>query len=262
VSAAGGVLVVLPARFASTRLPGKPLLRETGKYLVQHAWEQAKRIASATEVIVATDDERIAAAVRSFGGRATMTSPACATGSDRVAEVARARTEEIVVNLQADEPEFDVGDVDRLVAAMREDASVPLGTLAAVASSEERGRPSVVKVVCDRRGRALYFSRAEIPHVRDSAAPVPGVRDAGSEEAPTLRHVGIYAFRRQALLDFTALPQTPLEKAEKLEQLRALEHGWPIRVIVGRRAPAGIDTAADYAEFVRRASVSVGKASA
>ena len=245
----GGVLVVLPARFASTRLPGKPLLRETGKYLVQHTWEAARKLTAATAVVVATDDERIAAAVRSFGGEAAMTSPACATGSDRVAEVARARTEDLVVNLQADEPEFDAGDVDRLVEAMRQEPSLPLGTLAAVAEPDERARPSVVKVVCDRKGRALYFSRAQIPHHRD----------AGTEEAPTLRHVGVYVYRREALLEFTRLPQTPLEKAEKLEQLRALEHGWPIRVIVGARAPAGIDTPEDYAAFVRRASVSAGK---
>lgn len=248
-----GVLVVLPARYASTRLPGKPLLRETGKFLVQHAWERARSLATATAVVVATDDERIAAAVRSFGGEVAMTSPACATGSDRVAEVARGRSEELVVNLQADEPEFDPGDVDALVRAMREDPSLPLGTLAAVADPGERARPSVVKVVCDRRGRALYFSRAEIPHHRDAAGP------GEPEEAPTLRHVGIYVYRREALLEFTRLPQTPLEKAEKLEQLRALEHGWPIRVLVGKRAPAGIDTPADYAEFVRRTSVSAGK---
>ena len=243
-----GVLVVLPARFASTRLPGKPLLAETGKYLVQHAWEQATRIASATAVVVATDDERIASAVRGFGGEAVMTSPACATGSDRVAEVAAARGEELVVNLQGDEPEFEPGDVDRLVGAMREDPSLPLGTLAAVALPAERERPSVVKVVTDRRGRALYFSRAAIPHHRD----------AGHDAAPTLRHVGIYAFRREALLSFTRLPQTPLELAESLEQLRALEHGWAIRVIVSRRAPPGIDTREDYDEFVRRAGVSKG----
>ncbi len=244
-----GVLVVLPARFASTRLPGKPLLCETGKFLVEHTWEMARRLATATAVIVATDDERIAAAVRSFGGEVAMTSPACATGSDRVAEVARTRTEDLVVNLQADEPEFDTGDVDRLVRAMQAEPSLPLGTLAAAAEPGAAARNSVVKVVCDLRGRALYFSRAEIPHHRD----------AGAEEAPTLRHVGVYVFRREALIEFTRLPQTPLEKAEKLEQLRALEHGWPIRVLVGRHAPAGIDTPADYADFVRRASVSAGK---
>jgi len=247
----GGVLVVLPARFASTRLPGKPLLRETGKYLVQHTWESARKLTSATAVIVATDDERIAAAVRSFGGEVAMTSPACATGSDRVAEVARARGEELVVNLQADEPEFDADDVDRLVRAMAEEPSLPIGTLACVAEPGERERDSVVKVVCDRRGRALYFSRAPIPHHRD----------AGPEEAPTLRHVGVYVYRREALLEFQRLPQTPLERAEKLEQLRALEHGWSIRVVTGRRAPPGIDTAGDYAAFVRRASVSAAKPS-
>jgi 3-deoxy-manno-octulosonate cytidylyltransferase (CMP-KDO synthetase) len=246
---ASGVLVVLPARFASTRLPGKPLLSATGKYLVQHAWEQAKRLATATAVVVATDDERIADAVRSFGGEAAMTSPDCATGSDRVAEVARGRSEAIVVNLQADEPEFEVEDVDGLVRAMQADASLPLGTLAVVAGPGERERPSAVKVVRDQGGRALYFSRAPIPHHRD----------AGPEDAPTLRHVGIYAFRRDFLLEFTRLPQTPLEKAEKLEQLRALEHGRPIHVALGRRAPPGIDTPEDYEAFVRRASVSAGR---
>ena len=256
-----GVLVVLPARFASTRLPGKPLLRETGKFLVQHTWEQAKRLASATAVIVATDDERIAAAVRSFGGEVAMTSSACATGSDRVAEVARARSEDIVVNLQADEPEFDAADVDSLVRAMHEEPSLPLGTLAAVAEPGEFERSSVVKVVCDRRGRALYFSRAPIPHHRDGRSGGAGdAGDAGDAgEAPALRHVGVYVYRREALLEFTRLPQTPLESAEKLEQLRALEHGWPIRVLVGRRAPPGIDTPADYEAFVRRAAVSAGK---
>jgi 3-deoxy-manno-octulosonate cytidylyltransferase (CMP-KDO synthetase) len=244
-----GALIVLPARHASTRLPGKPLLRATGKYLVQHTWEQARRIGAASAVVIATDDERIAAAARSFGAEVAMTSPACATGSDRVAEVARARSEEIVVNLQADEPEFDPVDVDRLLAALAAEPSVPLATLAVVAGPGERERPSVVKVVCDARGRALYFSRAPIPHHRD----------AGPEEAPTLRHVGIYAFRREALLRFTSLGETPLERAEKLEQLRALEHGWEVLVVRGGRAPAGIDTPEDYAAFVRRAGVSPGR---
>ncbi len=252
-SAAGGVLVVIPARLASTRLPGKVLLRATGKYLVQHTWEQARRLRGAPPVIVACDDERIAAAVRSFGGEAVMTSPSCATGTDRVAEVARARSEDVVVNLQADEPEFDPADVDRLVETMVREPSLPMGTLAAVAGTLERDRPSVVKVVRDLSGRALYFSRARIPHHRDLAEGEPLPSDA-----PVLRHVGIYAFRRRALLEFAALPATPLEKAERLEQLRALEHGWNLRVLVGARAPAGIDTPEDYEAFRLRVTLSAG----
>lgn len=246
----GGVLVVIPARIGSTRLPGKPLLRRTGKSLIQHTWEQARRIAAATAVVVATDDERIAAEVRSFGGDAVMTSRDCPTGTDRVAEAARGRTEDLVVNVQGDEPDFDVAGVDDLVEAMRRDPSLPLGTLAVVASEDERDRSSAVKVVLDLAGDALYFSRSRVPFHRDV-----GHRDVGPDDAqdpPVLRHVGIYAFRREALERFTRLAPTPLERAEKLEQLRALENGWRIRVLVGRRAPAGIDTPDDYEAFVQR----------
>jgi len=197
-------------------------------------------------VLVATDDEEIAAAVRGFGGTAVMTSPACESGTDRVAEAVRGRSEDLVVNVQADEPEFEVADVEALVAAMAAEPSLPMGTLAAVAEPEERDRPSVVKVVVDRAGDALYFSRARIPHLRDPAA------GAAEDVAPVLRHVGIYAYRREALLAFAALAPTPLERTEKLEQLRALEHGWRIRVVRGRRAPPGIDTPEDYEAFVAR----------
>lgn len=254
--APGGVVVVIPARLASTRLPGKPLLRRTGKYLVQHTWEQARKIASATAVLVATDDARVFDAVRSFGGDAVMTSPACETGTDRVAEAVRGRSEDLVVNVQGDEPEFDVADVEALVAAMRRDPSLPLGTLAVVASTEERDRPSAVKVVRDLAGDALYFSRSRIPFVREDDPAAAGGREGDRAAAggapPVLRHVGIYAFRREAVEAFTRLAPTPLERAEKLEQLRALEHGWRIHVLLGHRAPAGIDTPDDYEAFVGR----------
>jgi 3-deoxy-manno-octulosonate cytidylyltransferase (CMP-KDO synthetase) len=239
-------VIVIPARLRSTRLPEKPLLRETGKYLIQHTVERARQVAGVTAVLVATDDERIAAAVRSFGGDAVMTSPSHATGTDRVAEAVRARSEPFVVNVQGDEPEFAPDEVAALLEALREDASLPLGTLAAVAEAPELESPSAVKVVLDRRGRALYFSRSRIPFHRDVPA-------GQAPETPVLRHVGIYAFRREALLAFAALPSTPLERAEKLEQLRALENGWPVHVVVGRRAPPGIDTREDYEAFVRRA---------
>ncbi|MCE9636691.1 MAG: 3-deoxy-manno-octulosonate cytidylyltransferase [Planctomycetes bacterium] len=244
----GGVVVVIPARMASTRLPEKPLLRRTGKYLVQHTYEQARKIRQATAVIVATDDVRVFDAVRGFGGEAVMTSPDCATGTDRVAEAVRDRAEDLVVNVQGDEPEFDVGDVEALADVMGRNPSLPLGTLAVVASEDERDRTSAVKVVLDCEGDALYFSRSRIPFHRDLRP------DQEPLDPPVLRHVGIYAFRREAVGRFSRLAPTPLERAEKLEQLRALEHGWKIRVLVGRRAPAGIDTPEDYDAFVRRNS--------
>jgi len=239
----GGVLVVIPARLAATRLPRKPLLRRTGKYLIEHVWERARQIESATAVLVATDSPEIIDAVASFGGDAVLTSPECASGTDRVAEAARGRDEAVVVNLQGDEPEFVAQDVDRLVAAMIAEPSVPMGTIAAPAEPGEIERPSVVKVVRSRAGRALYFSRAAIPHVRNPDTERPAV---------ILRHVGIYAFRRTALEEFARLPPSPLERTEKLEQLRALENGWAIHVVVGRRAPPGIDTERDYEEFLQR----------
>lgn len=237
------VLVVVPARYASTRLPGKPLLEVAGRPLVQHVYERALSLAGSPPVVVATDDERIREAVTAFGGVAVLTSPDCPSGTDRVAEVARARTESLVVNLQGDEPEFSVADVDALIAVMRAEPSVPMGTLAAVTSdSELLDQESVVKVVCDQGGRALYFSRAGIPHRRSG----------GERVAPVLQHVGIYAYRRDALLELSELSPTPLERTESLEQLRALENGYSIRVVVGEPAAPGIDTPEDYEAFRRR----------
>jgi 3-deoxy-manno-octulosonate cytidylyltransferase (CMP-KDO synthetase) len=249
-AAENSALVVIPARFASTRLPGKPVLDATGKPLIQHVWEQAARIRSAAAVVVATDDERILDAVHRFGGQAVMTSPGCASGSDRVAEVAATRTEPIVVNLQGDEPDFEPADVDALVRAMIAEPSLPMGTLAVEAEDDERDSPSVVKVVCDRAGNALYFSRARVPHERDP--------DPSRPAASVRRHLGIYAFRRASLLDFAGLAPTALERTEKLEQLRALEHGWRIRVVPATRAPRGIDTPEDYEAFRCRVAAQSG----
>lgn len=246
------VVVVIPARFASTRLPGKPLLDRTGKTLVQHVVEQARRITSADAIVVATDDERIASAVRAFGGEVEMTSPDHPSGTDRVAEVMSRRDEDIVVNLQGDEPDFVPGDVDLLITALRDDPSLPMGTLAAPSEIDEADRASVVKVVCDLGGRALYFSRSRIPFERDPEA-------GAAAPAPVLRHVGIYAFRREAVLAFARLAPTALERTEKLEQLRALEHGWKIGVVRATRAPRGIDTPDDYEEFCRRAEGGAGE---
>ncbi len=260
--AADRVLVVIPARLASTRLPRKVLAQVDGKPLVQHVAERAIGIDGVSAVIVATDSAEVLDAVNAFGGTAALTSADHTSGTDRVAEVARDRDEEIVLNLQGDEPEFEVRDVEALISAMRADPSLPMGTLAAPAGGDEIGRPSVVKVVCGLDGRALYFSRAPIPldrDARDVGARAGAARDVGApgraELAPVLRHVGIYAFRRDALLRFASLPPTPLERTERLEQLRALENGWAIGVVQGHRAPPGIDTPEDLEAFRMRVAL-------
>ena len=244
-------LLVIPARLASTRLPRKVLLRESGKFLIEHVWERACAARGAPRVVLATDDPEVLAAARGFGAEARLTRADHPSGTDRVAEVARqlaseGATFDLVVNVQGDEPELDPGLIDRLVELM-ERTSDPMGTLAEpLEDPQDLQRQQVVKVVLDKEGRALYFSRAPIPF---PAGPSP----AGEAADPlALRHVGIYAFRREAVEAFTRLAPTPLERAEKLEQLRALEHGWRIHVLLGHRAPAGIDTPDDYEAFVGR----------
>lgn len=240
-----GCVIVIPARYGSTRLPAKPLLKETGKFLIQHVYERAARARRATAVLVATDDARIAEAVLGFGGVAVMTSPSCPTGTDRVAEAVRGRAEPLVVNIQGDEPEMDAGVIDAVVEALAADPEAPMATaVAPLADPEDLARPQVVKVVLDARERAIYFSRAPIPHVRDAA-------DAKGP-LPHLRHVGIYGYRREFLETFVKLPEGRLERLEKLEQLRAVEAGYPIRAAVVKYAGVNIDTPEDYARFVAR----------
>ncbi len=240
----GGCLIVIPARYGSTRLPAKPLLKETGKFLIQHVCERAQAVRSASAVLVATDDDRIAQAVRSFGGMAVMTSAACATGTDRVAEAVRGRSEGIVVNIQGDEPEIDPAAVEALADRLLQDPDVPMATaVTSLTDSEDLARPQVVKVVVDARGRALYFSRALIPHIRDSA-DLSGAR--------RLRHIGIYAYRREFLESFVRLPEGRLERLERLEQLRALEAGYPIQTVEVTYNGVSIDTPEDYARFAAR----------
>jgi 3-deoxy-manno-octulosonate cytidylyltransferase (CMP-KDO synthetase) len=227
-------IAVIPARYASLRFPGKALARVVGKPLVQHVWERARALASVGRILVATDDERIAEAVRGFGGIAVMTSPSHPSGTDRVAEVMRAESAELVVNLQGDEPTFDVASVDELVGRMAADPSIEMGTLAhPIRDANEREDINATKVVLDQAGYALYFSRA----------PIPFRRQAG--HAPTLRHIGIYVFRARFLQRFATLQPTPLERTETLEQLRALEHGVRIRVVVTPHASLGVDTPSD-----------------
>lgn len=237
-------VVVIPARFGSRRLPGKPLLSETGKPLIQHVYERVRKARLPADVVVATDDARIAAAVRGFGGRVVMTSRRHPSGTDRVAEVVRGLRCGAVVNVQGDEPEIEPALVDRLVEALRRDARADWVTAACpVRGTRALEDPAVVKVVTDREGYAMYFSRSVIPHARG--------RDHGLPSR-ALVHVGIYGFRREALLRFTRTTPSVLERTEKLEQLRALEAGMRIRVLETRAARRSIDTPEDYRAFVRR----------
>ena len=249
------IIAVIPARFASTRLPGKPLLSETGKPLIQHVVEAAQQAQSLERIIVATDDPRIAAAVMSFGGEAMMTRADHSTGTDRVAEVA-AQIEEaaIIVNIQGDEPEIAGPTIDRLARLLQDDPEAPMATLCTPIRDEAVYRdPSCVKVVCSRRGRALYFSRSPIPCYRDGL-PVPTTA-AGLTLA--FLHLGLYAYRRDFLLSLGSLPTSPLEAAEKLEQLRVLEAGYPIAIAVVDEPSIGIDTPEDYRRFVERCVTAV-----
>ena len=239
------VLAVVPARFASTRFPGKPLANETGKYLIQHVYERVTAAKRIDECVVATDDERIAVAVRSFGGNVEMTWADHLSGTDRVAEVVQRRggwDSDIIVNVQGDEPELEPAYLDRLVALMR-DSPCSMATLACPFPEGCDPRdPNCVKVVLNQRKEALYFSRSLIPCNCDA--------DAGGE--PWLLHLGVYAYRRAFLMEFSQWAQTALERVEKLEQLRALEHGCAIGVEVVERGSVGIDTPKDYEEFVKR----------
>ncbi len=248
-------IAVIPARYASTRFPGKPLAKETGKFLVQHVCERVARAERIDRVIVATDDERIASAVKSFGGECVMTRADHPSGTDRVAEVARTIPCDVVVNVQGDEPEIEPGAID-LLASLACDGSNPMATLACPFAAAGRGGivaevddPNCVKVVV-ADGRALYFSRSPIPYRRDGS-----VIEAG----PYL-HLGVYAYRREFLLELATLKPTPLERVEGLEQLRVLEHGRAIAVGVVERAAVGIDTPADYSAFVERFKSSVPNA--
>jgi 3-deoxy-manno-octulosonate cytidylyltransferase (CMP-KDO synthetase) len=241
------IVAIIPARYGSTRLPGKPLSDIHGKPMVQHVHERVRLARSVERVLVATDDERIVRAVQGFGGEAVRTSPDRATGTDRVAEVARGIEAEIVVNVQGDEPMLDPDWIDAAVAALRADAGPSIATLSLpLAGAHELADPSVVKVVVDGRGDALYFSRCPIPYVRLAEADARRAADVVVEQGLARRHVGLYAYRREALARLAGLPPSPLERAEGLEQLRALQHGMRMRV-VERQEAAGVavDTPAD-----------------
>ena len=235
-------VVIIPARFASTRFPGKPLAKETGKYLIQHVCEQVERAGRIDRVIVATDDERIAAAVASFGAECAMTRADHPSGTDRVAEVVETLDCDVVINVQGDEPEIEPAAIDLLVSLL-DDGEFPMATLACRFAGIDAAAddPSCVKVVCGG-GRALYFSRSVVPYERNRVAGFDG----------PLLHLGIYAYRRDFLLELASFKPSPLERVEGLEQLRVLEHGYSIAVGVVEKACAGIDTPEDYAAFVSR----------
>lgn len=235
------IVAVIPARFASTRFPGKPLAEIDGKPMIEHVYRRAQASPIVSRVIVATDDLRIAAAVSSFGGNVQLTRPDHATGTDRLAEVAASIDCDVVVNVQGDEPLLDARAIAEVVSPLS-DASVVMSTLyRRIEHVWELSDPNIVKVVVDRAGFALYFSRAPIPHARDPRGGWP----------PLYRHIGIYAYRRSALLVLASLEPTPLERTEVLEQLRALEHGIRIKAIETTYDSIGVDTPADL-EQVRR----------
>ncbi len=238
------VIAIIPARYDSTRLPGKALSAIGGVPMIVRVMRQARRARSLARVIVATDDERIAAAVRAAGGEAAMTSAAHQSGTDRIAEVARRVTAEIYLNVQGDQPFIAPEDLDALSAAMTADAGLAMATLATpIADLEEWRNPNKVKVVCGAHGDALYFSRS----------PIPCMRDGGGVPAAARRHIGVYGYRRDFLLRFAALTPGVLEGIEKLEQLRALEHGYRIRVVNSAAPSLEVDTPEDL-ELANRAA--------
>ncbi|MBL0175856.1 MAG: 3-deoxy-manno-octulosonate cytidylyltransferase [Ignavibacteria bacterium] len=240
------ITIVIPARYASVRFPGKPLADIDGTSMVRRVYERCAQSTLAGGVVVATDDERIADAVRAFGGNAAMTPPELASGTERMAWVARNLPGALFVNVQGDEPLIDPAVIDAAVTPMLADAALDIGTAASpIEDDSEFSDPNIVKIAMTPGGRALYFSRAGIPFPRD------GEDDAFARGA-RLRHVGIYAFRRAALERFAALPPSPLERIEKLEQLRALEDGMHIHVALVASDTIAVDVPADVAKVIAR----------
>ncbi len=255
------VLAVIPARYASTRFAGKVLAKDTGKFLIQHTYEQACLAKIPDQVIIAADDEKVVQAAKTFGAKCVLTSPEHNSGTDRIAEAVeklaysvqrtagskgiKLNADDIIVNLQADEPEIDPENIDYLAGLLVENPDYPMATLAAeFQNAEQIANPNIVKVIMDCNGKGIYFSRSVIPYDRENA----GVGPTGQY----LRHIGIYAYRKDFLLKITKLPQSSLEKIEKLEQLRAIENGFGILVGKVKHTCDGIDTPEQYAEFVKR----------
>lgn len=225
------VAIVIPARYASTRLPGKPLLDIHGKPMIQHVYERASQARGIDHVVVATDDTRILEAVQGFGGRAVLTREDHPSGTDRLAEVMAGLDADVYINVQGDEPMIRPADIEILAEGMRAEPGIAVATLCHPISAEDADDPNQVKVVLADNGDALYFSRARIPYVRDAGA-----------EVTYLKHIGIYAYRRSVLNDYASLPRPAMERAEQLEQLRLLAAGLRIRAWQVEAVGPGVDT--------------------
>ena len=250
----GEAVAIIPARYSSTRLPGKPLLPLAKKPMIMHVVERASQARLVSRVIVATDDERIVNAVQQHGAEARLTSPELTSGTDRVAEVASDLESELIVNVQGDEPLIEPSTIDAAIAPLIEDSSIQISTTSEpVTEIEDVFNPGVVKVVTDARGFALYFSRSAIPYVR----PAAGLSlDESLRANPALlsnyrKHSGLYAYRAGFLREFARMKPSTLERLEALEQLRALENGVRIRVVNVEHRSIGVDTLEDY-ERVKR----------
>ena len=231
------ILGVIPARYASSRFPGKALVSIAGKTMLQHVWERASQARYLTSIVIATDDPRIRDAAQDFRARVVMTRPDHVSGTDRVAEAASASIAQIIVNIQGDEPMLDPAAIDAAILGLLEHDETPMGTLKKrIEDPAEIADPNVVKVVTDQAGNALYFSRSPIPYIRDSSEAPPAY----------FKHIGLYIYRRDFLLAYSDLPIGPLEQAERLEQLRALENGFKIRVIETEYESLGVDTPEDW----------------
>jgi 3-deoxy-manno-octulosonate cytidylyltransferase (CMP-KDO synthetase) len=239
------ILAVIPARFASTRFPGKIIAPLAGKPLVAHAYERARQAKLVSEAVVATDDQRVVAALEPLNIPVVMTTRGLPSGTDRIAEVARESDAPIIVNVQGDEPYIDPITIDDSIRPLLEDPDLPMSTaMRRITDPSLIENPNIVKVVCDNRGRALYFSRWPIPYIRDEA-------DRTKAASCYFEHVGLYVYRREFLIQYAGWPQTPLEQLEKLEQLRVLENGYPIAVVETEYEGVGVDTPEDL-ERVRK----------
>ena len=247
------VLAVIPARYGSTRFPGKPLAQLGGKPMIQHVYERAAKARGVREVVVATDDQRIADAVKGFKGVAVMTSPAARSGTERAAEVARQYGDQVVINIQGDEPLIEPDMVEQLAEYLGRHEAVPMASLMTkLQRPEDRDNLNVVKVVVDRDGFALYFSRAPIPFERAN-------RPTGQPANRFWKHLGIYGYQRHFLLQFPALEPTTLEELEQLEQLRALEHGYRIKLLETTHDTISVDTPEDLRKAEERLLAGSGK---
>ncbi len=246
------VTAVIPARYASTRFEGKALADIMGKPMVQRVYERASKATLVSEVIVATDDPRIEAAVKAFGGRVEMTSSAHETGTDRIAEVASRIEAEIIVNVQGDEPLIEPAMIDEAIRPLVDDSSIVMGTLKSrIRNLHDFLSPNVVKVITDLTGFALYFSRSPLPFFRDKWNDL---KDEAFASGRLLchKHIGIYVYRRDFLIQYTRMPQTRLEKSEKLEQLRVLENGHRIRVVETEYESIGVDSPLDLEKVLEK----------